>query len=65
MSTTSDTFRDSAAEFGCRWDPEDPGLCFEADACGCFLDPCTFLGNEPKDCVQDPCEECCAIFEHC
>ena len=62
---TSDILKNSAEELGCRWDPDDPSLCFEADACGCFMDPCTYFGMDSKECAQDPCEECCTLYELC
>jgi len=61
----TDKFNGSDDAMGCRWDPDDPSLCFEADACGCFMDPCTHFGLDPEECIQDPCEGCCTVFEQC
>jgi hypothetical protein len=49
----------------CRWDPDDPELCFEADACGCYIDPCTYFGFDADLCRQEPCEACCTLIDTC
>ena len=51
--------------FGCKWDPEDPRLCFDADACGCYLDPCDYFDMEDQDCPQEANNMCCTIIETC
>jgi len=42
-----------------RWEAAEPISCFNTDPCGCYTDPCTLYGLNPKDCMEDPCCCCC------
>ena len=44
---------DSPLENQCRWNPDDPRLCFEADDCGCFMDPCEYFDLPPEQCTPE------------
>jgi hypothetical protein len=50
---------------GCRWDPIDAHLCFDADSCGCYMSPCDYFEVEDADCAWDTSELCCTLVETC
>jgi hypothetical protein len=51
---------------GCRWDPDDPRLCFDDRSCGCYMDPCDYFEVRNAECAAEANEEiCCAVINTC
>ncbi|KJS29300.1 MAG: hypothetical protein VR64_20930 [Desulfatitalea sp. BRH_c12] len=51
---------------GCRWDPDDPHLCFDERSCGCYMDPCDYFKVPSAECAAETSEEiCCSVIDTC